>query len=235
MVAVGWRPGLGLGLASSPASWRRLAAAAAVVACLAASSCGGGGGGRGDGASGPTVPDGPGGSGSSSSAPSTTAAAAAIDITTKPSVVTVAYADAVMDELDRLLSDAIRDFVANDGPTKTFDDLLNAVYDEPSLENQRSDFGRDAVDGMALYRRPPGDVTTRVAAVIKTEPSCVVLVVDRTFAATLLDPKPRSSVTSYVALEPTDSNGDPANLNATPWSIVFDGTVLEGEEPKNAC
>ncbi|HUP85885.1 MAG TPA: hypothetical protein VM143_09485 [Acidimicrobiales bacterium] len=140
-----------------------------------------------------------------------------------------------MDELDRILSDAIRDFVANDGPTKSFDDKLNAVYDEPSLENQRSDFGRDAVDGMELYRRPPGDVTTSVVGVLKDESGCVVLSVDRTFAATLKDPKPRAAATSFVALETTDASGDPARLNRTPWSIVFDGRVLEGEDARDAC
>ena len=71
---------------------------------------------------------------------------------------TVAYADAVMDELDRLLSDAIRDFVANDGPTRRFDDLLNAVYDEPSLENNRQVYGRYAVNGADEFAEQPGDV-----------------------------------------------------------------------------
>lgn len=209
----------------------------AVPSLLLTGACSGGGDSDGAGdRPGATVPT---AAGADSSTSSTSAVpgsgAAAIDITTKPATITVEYADAVMDELDRLLSDAIREFVAADGPTKSFDDKLNAVYDEPSLENQRSDFGRDAVDGMNLYKRPPGNVTTSVTDVLKVETGCVVLVVDRTFAETLTDPKPRSTTMSYIALEPTDADGDPASLNSTPWSIVFDGTVLAGEEPRNAC
>ena len=94
---------------------------------------------------------------------------------------TVEYADAVMDELDRILSDAIREFVAADGPTKGFDDKLNAVYDEPSLENQRQAYGRFAADGLEEFRRPPGDVATSVKEVLKSQPDCVVVRTTRTF------------------------------------------------------
>src|SRR5687768_13497576 len=90
----------------------------AVVACLllGAVGCSSGDGGKPPGV---TVPTGSAAAtASSSSTPSSTSGESAIDITTKPSVVTVAYADAVMDELDRILSDAIREFVAADGPTQ---------------------------------------------------------------------------------------------------------------------
>src|SRR5688500_14419542 len=110
--------GLGLGFGSG---WRAAGPTArrgaAIVACmglLTAGACGGGN--ADDDRPGATVPD---GAGEDSSSTTTTApAAAAIDITKKPVTVTVEYADAVMDELDRILSDAIREFVAADGPTK---------------------------------------------------------------------------------------------------------------------
>ena len=200
-------------------------------------ACGGGSGsgsGSGSDRPGATVPDGEAGGSTTTTAPDASTTTS-IDITTKPATITVAYADAVMDELDRVLSDAIREFVANNGPTKSFDDKLNAVYDEPSLENARSVYGDAAVDGMHRYRRPPGDVTTTVKELLKVEEGCVVAQVERTFSATLVSPIPRSKATSFIGLEPTDEGGDPADLNSTPWSIVFDGDVLEGEEPRNAC
>ena len=227
------------GLGASPRVGRRgrgrgrgwLVAVVGAVAVVAA-SCGGGGSSGGDGP-GATVPEGSAGSGSSAS--TTTTAPAAIDITAKPDVVTVAYADAVMDELDRLLSEAIREFVANDGPTKRFDDLLNAVYDEPSLENQRSAYGRFALDGTSEFRDPPGDVTTDAVELLKAEPACVVIEVRRTFAATLHEPQAQTGDTVYVALKPTSPDADPSRLNGTPWSIVFDGDVVDGDDPRTAC
>ena len=148
---------------------------------------------------------------------------------------TVAYADAVMDELDRILSDAIREFVAANGPTKSFDDKLNAVYDEPSLENARQAYGRFAADGVDEFRSPPGDVTTAVTEVLKAEAGCVVLRVERSFDPVFARTSPDARETGYVAWEPTDEGGDPRGANRTPWSVVFDGNVLEGEDPKAAC
>jgi hypothetical protein len=187
---------------------------------------------RGSGADRPdvTVPSGT-GSSSSKSTTSTTAAAAAIDITTKPATVTVAYADAVMDELDRILSDAIREFVAANGPTKSFDDKLNAVYDEPSLENKRSVYGKLAVDGTDEFVHPPGDIRTTVRELIKTEPNCVVLRVDRDVSAQFTAQNPEARHSGFIALVPSD----PTTLKRTPWSIVFDGNVLDGDDPRDAC
>ena len=215
-----------------------------VLACavlVAGPGCGRGDGG--DDRPGPTVPDGggvdrdgsDGGDGLDGIGSSTSTSAVAIDITVRPATVTVEYANAVMDELDRILSDAIREFVAADGPTKSFDDKLNAVYDEPSLENQRSDYGAAAVDDMDAFKNPPGDVTTLVRSILKSESDCVVLEVERDFGSTLAAPRSDARTTGYVALEVTDADGDPAGLNETPWSIVFDGNVLAGEEPKNTC
>ncbi len=166
---------------------------------------------------------------------STTTAAPAIDITTKPDVVTVEYAQAVMVELDRLLGEAVRAMVADDGPNKEFLDKLNAVYDEPSFEDMQSVYGEIAADGMEAFRDPPGDPITKVEQILKAVPQCVVLAVDRTFAAFLAAPNPRPDRISYIGLAPKVEGSDPGNFNRTPWSIVFDGGTLDGQDPLQAC
>ena len=220
---------------------------AAVLCCVALAVAGAGGacGGSGgddedDDRPGATVPDDDSGSygDESSSTTMTTAAgsgSATIDITKKPDTITVEYADAVMDELDRILSDAIREFVAADGPTKGFDDKLNAVYDEPSLENKRQVYGKFAVDGADEYKDQPGDVETRVKEILKSEDRCVVMLVERTFAAALVSVDPTARSTSYIAIAPSVPESDPNNVNRSAWSVVFDGNVLEGEDPRSAC
>src|SRR4051794_9997922 len=104
MFGVGWVPGLGLGSRLSVGGGGRrrrrapcpvVVVAAAVCVSLRAGACGGGSARHG--ATGATVPD----DVSSPTTPTSTTASTvpAIDITTKPPVVTVEYADAVMDEL----------------------------------------------------------------------------------------------------------------------------------------
>src|SRR5690242_9039372 len=114
MFAVGRLPGLGPGFhrRSSSVRGRRPLVALLLWLCacgVVAGACSGGGGGSGSPKTGAKVPV----ESTTTSSTVATTTTVAVDITKKPDVVTVAYADAVMDELDRLLSDAIRDFVAN--------------------------------------------------------------------------------------------------------------------------
>lgn len=200
---------------------REVRLVAAALGAVALVTCG-----RGDrpGPVGPTVP-----------VEETTTTVAAIDITHKPEVVTVDYAQAVMVELDRVLGEAVRAMVADGGPNKEFLDKLNAVYDEPSFEDKQSVYGEIAADGMEAFRNPPGDPVTKLERVLRSDPHCVVLAVDRTFAAFLASPNPREDPISYIALAPKVGDSDPAGFNRTPWSIVFDGGTLDGTEPLNAC
>ncbi|MDP9441913.1 MAG: hypothetical protein M3P34_07020 [Actinomycetota bacterium] len=197
----------------------RLATVALVAVSLAACDRAGG-----TGPIGPTVP-----------LESTTTAAPAIDITTKPDVVTVEYAQAVMVELDRILGEAVRAMVADDGPNKEFLDKLNAVYDEPSFENKQSVYGKLAAEGLGGFRKPPGNPITTVESILRSDPTCVVFAVKRDFAPFLVAPNPESSDKGFIAWTPKTSSSDPAGFNRTPWSVVFDGDTFEDEDPRNAC
>ncbi len=198
-----------------------MAVALAALAALALGGCGDAGGER---PVGPTVP-----------VEETTTTVAAIDITHKPDVVTVEYAQAVMVELDRVLGEAVRAMVADGGPNKEFLDKLNAVYDEPEFENKQSVYGGVAAEGMEDFRNPPGDPLTKVQRVLRADPHCVVLLVDRDFSAFLVAPNLESRTKGYIAWTPKAEGSDPAGHNRTPWSVVFDGDTLDGTAPLDAC
>lgn len=166
---------------------------------------------------------------------STTTPTPPIDITTKPDVVTVEYAQAVMVELDRVLGEAVRAMVADDGPNKEFLDKLNAVYDEPEFENKQSIYGGVAAKSMEDFRNPPGDPLTKVQRVLRSDPHCVVLSVDRDFSPFLVAPNPASGTKGYIGWSPKTDGSDPGGHNRTPWSVIFDGDTLDGTEPLNAC
>lgn len=168
-------------------------------------------------------------------ATTTSTTAAAIDITVRPEVITIAYADAVMAELDRILTEAVAAMVAEGVPNREFYDKLNAVYDEPAFDSKQSVYGELVADGVEEFRDPPGLVVTKAERVIRGDPHCVVLAVDRDFSAFLVSPRSDASNKGFVALAAKDASGDPAGHNRTPWSMVLDGDTADGSEPVAPC
>jgi hypothetical protein len=188
-----------------------------VVLCLVAGACSNDRGG----AVGATVPV------------ETTTTVATIDVTKVPDVVTIEYVDAVMDKLDPIIGDAFRELVRDHGPNQKFLALLDAVYDGQEFEAQQSDYGFTAARGFENVRTDPGDPATKVERLIKNVPGCLVVAADREFAAFYVDPKDK--IPGFIALIPKSEPSDPAQLNPTAWSIVFDGGTLDNVEPVTAC
>src|SRR5215210_7615219 len=90
-----------------------------------------------------------------------------------PARIDVAYVQRVMNELDRVLGDALRVLVAKKGPSQEFVDLLRAVYDEPEYSRADASFRSEAASGFETFRDPPGSPTTRVERIIKASSECV--------------------------------------------------------------
>ncbi len=157
-----------------------------------------------------------------------------VDVASVPAEITVAYLDAVVDRLDVIVGDAFRELVRDRGPNKRFLDLLNAVYDGQELEAQQSEFGRIAARDFENSRSDAGNPVTTVERIIKNEPGCVIVVAQRDFASFFKDPR-EASTKAYLAFVPKGSESDPAGLNPTVWSLVFDGGTLDDVEPVTAC
>src|SRR5881227_1920834 len=92
-----------------------------------------------------------------------------------PPVITVEYAQRVMDALDRLEGDITRLLVAKRVPTLEFKQMLTALYDEPAFAKAETSYGRDAADDMHDYLDKPGNPVTHVTRVVDFSTSCVVL------------------------------------------------------------
>src|SRR3954451_6892767 len=73
-----------------------------------------------------------------------------------PPVITVEYAQRVMDALDKLEGDVTRLLVAKRVPTLHFKQMLPALYDEPAFDKAETSYGRDAADEMQAYLGNPG-------------------------------------------------------------------------------
>lgn len=152
-----------------------------------------------------------------------------------PAVIDAAYVEKVMAALDHVLGDAIRLMVRERGLSETFLDHLAAIYTEKELEFHQGLWAESF--RQTLDERPPvpGDPLTRVQRVLRADRECVVVAVDRSFAATLTVPERKPPQQRYIALVPAVREQDRRGLNPTPWMMSFDGWMQDGGEPDAPC
>ena len=62
-----------------------------------------------------------------------------------------------LSSLDKAEGDATRLLYANKLPSLDWRNRLTAIFDGKAFDNAEADFGRDAANGFATYRNPPGD------------------------------------------------------------------------------
>lgn len=152
-----------------------------------------------------------------------------------PDTITVEYAQAVMDELDRVLGDAIRELVAAKGPSDAFIARLKAVYAEPQYTKEVDLYGEDAANEFKGYRIPPGDPKTIVKEIIDASKSCIVIGADRSLAAVFESPPPEGSTDAIVELRlrrPSQGDGE---LIRTVWQVRGEGTRGAATIPESPC
>lgn len=193
----------------------RPVAVAAAVAMVIAAGCG-----SSKGSPGATVPE-----------PTTSTT---ISVATVPDTITVEYAQAVMDELDRVLGDAIRELVAAQGPSDAFIARLKAVYAEPQYTKEVDLYGEDAANEFKGYRIPPGDPKTIVKEIIDSSNFCIVARVDKDLSSVFSDGAD-SSAAGILEVRLKDRSRDPAGENRTAWMIFGDGPEVGATIPENPC
>src|SRR4051794_23364480 len=104
-----------------------------------------------------------------------------------PPVITVEYAQSVMNALDKLEGDVTRLLVAKRVPTLEFKQMLTALYDEPGYSRAEASYGREAAHELEDYVQNPGNPVTKVKRVLDASSACMVLDSDRDFGPQLRD------------------------------------------------
>lgn len=157
-----------------------------------------------------------------------------IDVTTVPATITLAYAQAVMDALDKVLGEALREFARDKVPTQRFETLLKAIYDGPILEKQLEEYGRIAAQTPENVALSPSGPETTLHALLGSSRRCVFGTATRSLGNFFIQQRsdPR---TNFVQLLLKDPGKDPDRLNPTPWVLVADGNNPDGSVPQNPC
>jgi hypothetical protein len=193
------------------------------VVAGAVGSCGGGGHHRAG--AGATVPPRP--------------TATSVDVATVPATIDTAYVQKVMDALDQVLGDAIRDFAQNKGPTKRFNEVLTALYEGPEYDTVISLYGRlatqFAVGNTPPVRGSPGNPATRIESIVDSSPKCIVTDVNRSFETVFSAPAPAGSTSGVVQLTRLKPDRDPFHRNPTPWAITAEGVRSQTSVPARPC
>jgi hypothetical protein len=152
-----------------------------------------------------------------------------------PPVITVEYAQQVMNVLDKAFGDMTRLLYANKVPNADWHDHLVALLDKQAFADAETEFGRDAADEFKGYRSPPGNPVTVVKRVYDSTATCVALDVSRDFGPQFIDAPSADLLRGILFLRPKPDDRDPRQLNPTAWLITADGSPTPGVALEHIC
>jgi hypothetical protein len=150
-----------------------------------------------------------------------------------PATIDVAYVDKVMKALDHVYGDAIRHLAQTKSMDVDFVKTLSAIYtpSESTAQQEGWSIQQQQPEGFDALRADGGDPITTASRLVRADPTCVVVAVDRNFGPAYKDP-PQITPNRYVVLTPATGSTPP---NPTPWRMAWDGFVKGGGEPSNHC
>src|SRR5205814_7194640 len=109
----------------------------------------------------------------------TTTTSTTVAVDQIPPVITVEYAQRVMDALDKAFGEMTRMIYEKKVPTPDWHERLVALLDRQAFSDAETQFGRDAADDFEGYRNPPGDPVTIVRRVYDSTATCAALEISR--------------------------------------------------------
>jgi hypothetical protein len=137
-----------------------------------------------------------------------------------PSVITVAYVNAVFAVLNHINGDAVRALVTSRKVTPTVKLYLRSIYNDP-LYAQEIEIAQQSLSGNPNnVRHPPGDLVTIVKRIITNSAKCVFVETETNFSNVLVRPDPPAP-SEYFALTRKQAGIDPRRENPTPWGLTF--------------
>jgi hypothetical protein len=182
-------------------------------------------------------------SGSNRASPSTTSPApstAPVGQTTVanpgviPSVITVAYVNAVLIALNHIYGNATRTLRSSHAITPEVMRDLRSIFNDP-LYDQQIQAAKISLQGAIDNVRPnAGDGTTVVTHLISASPACIFVETSTDLSRVLVHPTPRAA-SEYYELAPKDSQNNTSTLNPTPWAFAYNSAFLTPTNVKDPC
>lgn len=156
-----------------------------------------------------------------------------IDVAAVPATIDKAYAQAVIDALDKAMGDAIRVFVRDKGPSTEFEARIRAIHNGPGADAEVESWQRMAAQEMDNIRPDAGAPRTSVRDLLGATQTCIYFTATRDFSSVFVSNQAAGG-TPYVELFRKQPIPDKYSANRTAWAIVADRTV-NGDAPANPC
>ena len=181
---------------------------------------------------------------STSAAPTSTAATATTNpVTTStlvpldqdPPVIDLAYAQRILDELNRLDGEASRILYREKRMTAEVEGILTSVFYASSLEDVRRALVTDFGVGLQTWRDPPGDPVVRAVRVLSSRAGCIALRAHSDLGpryAGTTDIQRNIGIILQRNIKPTAAE---RQINPTLWVQTVGSTKIPDAELLQAC
>jgi hypothetical protein len=149
-----------------------------------------------------------------------------------PTVIDEAYVERVLNALNKIEGDAMREIVNAEDLVPPAAEKLRTIYLRAELNEQLRVWNQAVVDGFTGYRHPPRDIKTRVESLPVKSPTCIeaTTIDDLSSVGAASAPERRHQ----VVLRPRDEAQDPQKLNPTPWMVALK-LLASSATRKNPC
>ncbi len=157
----------------------------------------------------------------------TTTSTTAVDVSTIPATIDIAYVQRVFDVLDQIRGEVVKEFLAKRQLTPEMVARLGAVYNPQELQDQAVVLPELLKSDSTSFKQSPGTRRTVVQRLLTSRPDCVMAEVAFDVSAVVVSPGP--STMSYLRLEP---RGDSSSTLANPTAFVI---ADQDTKPSDPC
>lgn len=151
-----------------------------------------------------------------------------------PATIDQAYVQKVMQALDHVYGDAIRELKQTGQLDAKFQTLMLSIYTQHFYGLTTQAWAKEAAANLASVAATPGDPVTTVDRVIRADRECVFFAVTRNLQPLHSTPVEKTPP-RYIALVPKPAGAAGLTANPTPWAMSFDGFRTDGLEPTEPC
>jgi hypothetical protein len=149
-------------------------------------------------------------------------------------VITVAYVNAVLAQLDHVYSGAVRTALAAKTIPPSVITTFRALYADPLYATELNVLRDEILQPPANLKPNPGDLITTVKSIIGSSPSCIFISTTPDYSQILSGQAPEPA-SEYYSLVTKSTKDDPNHLNPTPWEFGYNFDSFTPQTVANQC
>ncbi len=169
-------------------------------------------------------------------APTTTHATTTLppDPAVVPPVITPAYVNAVLAQLNHVYGNAVRTELGTDNVPPVVVAAVRAIFNDPEFSEQLKILTQAIIPLPTNLKQPPGDRSTKVQKLISNTESCIFVQTTTDYSAVDVTTVPQTG-SEFFELAPKAAGHDPQSLNPTPWAIQLSESFQSQQQVTDPC